>query len=1012
MQTKKLSVIVPNYNNEAYLNRSVQYLLNQSYKNIEIIVVNDGSLGNSDEIMKKYQSDDRIKYISYDKNQGLFKARLIGADQATGDYITFLDADDYASIDFYRTLLMKAEETKSDIVIGNTTLEYSNGSREEISLHKIDNNILQGATPLNLYFAQEGLNYAWHTVWNKIYNMVLWKQARKYYDAVKNHLVMTEDFAFSTVLFYFSKKVSSVNNDVIFYCQHDGTSTSSSNISYNKANKNIDDLITSFEFVENFLKEKKVYNIYENNFNNWKHLYSLIHRETINKSKALSKKEKEELNVKLDKYCSDKSKMKKSNFFEYNYNKWNDGFERIKLNILDKNTKVVSFDIFDTLVTRPFLKPTDLFTFLDEEYYILKNDKTGLSFSKMRILSEQIARDNCDEEVTLDDIYEALFNSYDVPKTILNKMKKKEIELELRFCSKRKAAYELFTLAKDMNKKVICTSDMYLPSDVIRKILQKNGYNEDKLYLSCVINKTKATGSLYKYIINDLKVDSKNILHIGDNYNSDYKNAKEQGINAMHFPKASDVFMDINKTRYLSKMLTSSLPFWQDNRESQRFIGIRCMMAVVANKYFDNPFITFVENTNFNSDPYLVGYYALGMYLFGVSNWLINASISKKYDKISFMARDGYLPMEAYKLFSKIYNDLPKVEYMYVSRKALIPIMMTSKSDFYKLSDILDINSQTPSKVNQYLLSVLKISNEKLKQLCLDNKINLDKNFKNIKEFNKYIKLLVNNFYDEKENIKNREVLKEYFNNILGERPAVFDVGYSARPEFYLSNLCNKKIDTYFLNINKDEALEYSRLGDFPVYTYFPAKPVATGNAYEYLFSKLSPSCIEYKIANNTVEEVFENYHNNYQTIYIVDVIQKAALEFVSDMINIFDEDINKLYYQDYYITLPIMAYFNASNKIDKYILSGIEFEDEIRTSEVRNMVKDMNDDLSSKNQCLLNNLFNLNQFTDNSSYKLSYNPYVNLENRNKFVRLIYYYLFDKKTFKRRFDVFKKNLKK
>lgn len=105
---KKLSVVVPNYNNEKFLKRSLDCLLEQSYKNLEIIVVNDGSPGDCDALMDNYLSDSRVKYVKHEGNKGLFQARLTGADEATGDYIAFLDADDYVSIDFYRKLMYQA----------------------------------------------------------------------------------------------------------------------------------------------------------------------------------------------------------------------------------------------------------------------------------------------------------------------------------------------------------------------------------------------------------------------------------------------------------------------------------------------------------------------------------------------------------------------------------------------------------------------------------------------------------------------------------------------------------------------------------------------------------------------------------------------------------------------------------------------------------------------------------------------------------------------------------------
>ena len=167
------------------------------------------------------------------------------------------------------------------------------------------------------------------------------------------------------------------------------------------------------------------------------------------------------------------------------------------------------------------------------------------------------------------------------------------------------------------------------------------------------------------------------------------------------------------------------------------------------------------------------------------------------------------------------------------------------------------------------------------------------------------------------------------------------------------------------------------------------------------LFSKLAPSCIAYDVSAEEVKPVFEKYENTYQVEYIVETMQKAATQFVQDMVNIFGEDIDILYYQDYYITLPIMGYFNASRPIDKQPLSAIEFEDDIRTGISRKMIDDMQDDLNSKNQYLLEDLLE-NKDIEEEQGKLHYNSNVDLNERNKFVRLLYYIFFDKETIKRR----------
>lgn len=1010
MKNKKLSIVVPNYNNEKYLKKCIECLLQQTYKNVEIIVVNDGSKGKSDEIMATYSDNPKIKYVKHDVNKGLFQARLTGASNATGDYITFLDADDYVSIDYYRTMMRKAEETNSDMVISRMALEYDSGKQIEYKLFEKHFESLNGKECIDQYFKQKGLDFSWHTIWNKIYSKKLWDKAAKHYGDIKERLVMTEDFAFSTVLFYYCTKITQVQNDRIFYCQHDVTSTSIQDITFSKAEKNIHDMKVSFTFVENFMKKVGIYDKYKEPFNEWKHLYANQHRNNVKRAKKLSKAEKEQIYNIIDEFCDDKSKIYNADFFYTIEVKYNDKLEKIKQLIASPKIKCVSFDIFDTLITRPFYEPLDMFRIMDKDYRELTHNDVGINFSKIRVISENICRENkrktdpeC-QEVTLDEIYDTIHTQYEISKDVLEKLKKKECEYEIRFCKRRDTIHELYELALDMGKKVIFTSDMYLPEYVIVKILKENGYTEyTKLYLSSTVKKIKWTGDLYRHVFKDMGLEPGEMIHMGDNFESDYKRAKELGMNSIHIPKTIDVMTKTNYTNNLAQPLIKSLPFWRDNAESIRFMGIRCMMAVVANKLFDNPFKTFDHRTDFNSDPYLIGYYALGMYVYGVTKWILDET-NDRYDKVSFMARDGYLILESYKIMKELYSNPAVEEYLYVSRKALIPVMIVDKLDFYKLSEIIEIQTHSPKNVIKYVKNILDIDEEKLEKLCKEQNISYTKKFQNNEEFNRYIKILVDNFYDEARHKEKREKLKEYFNKIMGDKPATFDVGYSGRPEFYLTHLCGKSIDTLFLNINRDDALEYSKVGNFKLKTYFEAKPTATGNAYELLFSKLAPSCIGYNITEKGVEPVFEKYENSYQVEQMVGIMQKAAIEFVSDIINIFKQDTDILYYQDYYITLPIMSYINSATRLDKRPLDAVEFEDTIRTNKREKMIDSMQEDLNHKNQRTINDLYNNATIWNKSQKvgKLDYNPTVDLNGRNKFVRLLYYALFDRTTLKRR----------
>ncbi len=134
-----VSVIVPVYNTEPYLERCLDSLLRQSLLScMEIIIVNDGSEGDPLPIVRraarKCRGGGRILYIVHPVNRGLLQARITGVKAARGDYIGFVDSDDHVSSDYFGSLYRGACRTGADIMIGRTVIE-DNGSRYIYTLH-------------------------------------------------------------------------------------------------------------------------------------------------------------------------------------------------------------------------------------------------------------------------------------------------------------------------------------------------------------------------------------------------------------------------------------------------------------------------------------------------------------------------------------------------------------------------------------------------------------------------------------------------------------------------------------------------------------------------------------------------------------------------------------------------------------------------------------------------------------------------------------------------------------
>lgn len=112
----KVSIIMPAYNTEIQIERSINSVLSQTYRNLELIIINDGSTDNTEEVILNYKGkDDRIKYIRIE-NSGAANARNVGLDNASGDFISFVDSDDYIDENMMEKLLEKSKEYSSEII--------------------------------------------------------------------------------------------------------------------------------------------------------------------------------------------------------------------------------------------------------------------------------------------------------------------------------------------------------------------------------------------------------------------------------------------------------------------------------------------------------------------------------------------------------------------------------------------------------------------------------------------------------------------------------------------------------------------------------------------------------------------------------------------------------------------------------------------------------------------------------------------------------------------------------
>lgn len=162
----KISIIVPVYKVEEELERCVQSLVNQTYKNIEIILVDDGSPDRCPKLCDQYALEDNRIYVVHKKNGGLSDARNAGLERATGEYVLYVDSDDYIDVDACERFMSATDVQDVDIVVGNAIMEKSDGC--EMMVHT--------ATPTGtIYGAKEFIiraisSYQWYApAWLNMY---------------------------------------------------------------------------------------------------------------------------------------------------------------------------------------------------------------------------------------------------------------------------------------------------------------------------------------------------------------------------------------------------------------------------------------------------------------------------------------------------------------------------------------------------------------------------------------------------------------------------------------------------------------------------------------------------------------------------------------------------------------------------------------------------------------------------------------------------------------------------
>ena len=312
----------------------------------------------------------------------------------------------------------------------------------------------------------------------------------------------------------------------------------------------------------------------------------------------------------------------------------------------------ISFDVFDTLIFRTVYQPSDIFKIVQnkfEDFYDLKIP----SFDKNRIVAEKKTRIlNNPREITLDEIYDKI----EYKSEVRNKLKELEVNIELENCVPNQPMVDFVRYCSNLGKKIVITTDMYLPRRFFMRLLEKLEIHADYLFISSEEGVTKRSGKLFAILLKKLNVQPKQVLHIGDDLNNDILQAKNNGIDSIE--------------RW------TKIPILPPKHNADS----------IAENHIDI-LSRFYNKTIYSQSSFYVGFSILGPFIYDFCIWIHKQRQINHIDKILFIAREGFL---IYKCYLKIFpNEKGSVSYFCLNKNLLRLPLLKGKYSLQVFKDSL-----------------------------------------------------------------------------------------------------------------------------------------------------------------------------------------------------------------------------------------------------------------------------------------------------------------------------------
>lgn len=254
----ELSIIIPVYNVEAQLSICLDSVVNQSFKNTEVLIIDDASTDNSTEIIRKYASRyANLKPTFFEQNTGVGNVRNYGIELSKGKYIGFVDSDDWIDLEYYQRLLNAIKQDKSQIAVCGIKTEYNNSNSSEFRYKYNFYNCIDNKIALKLLTKSHGYDcYITPIVNNKIYDSEFLKKRNINFN--NNRSFQDDYFSFFALLQ--SSLISLVPDTYYHYYQRDNS------ITHTFSKRLVDDCLNTLVQIRKELEEQNLLRIYEKEY--------------------------------------------------------------------------------------------------------------------------------------------------------------------------------------------------------------------------------------------------------------------------------------------------------------------------------------------------------------------------------------------------------------------------------------------------------------------------------------------------------------------------------------------------------------------------------------------------------------------------------------------------------------------------------------------------------------------------------------------------------------------------